>query len=229
MNVAFISGTSIAKSSLFDDWSIEAVETPYGQVTVKRRGSATLINRHGFEQPMPPHSINYRANLRALKDLGADAVISLNSVGSLRPELTPGTFVSCSDYVSFAPATFHDFEISGQAPRVGNSLIPQIVARFDEPIVPDQVYVQTRGPRFETRAEVRIVRHWGDVAGMTMAYEADLAQELGIDYNSLCIIDNYAHGLMPEELSFERFKELVKANQDRVNRLFRLLLELFAS
>jgi 5'-methylthioadenosine phosphorylase len=84
-----------------------------------------------------------------------------------------------------------------------------------------------RGPRFETRAEVRILREWGDVAGMTAAHEADLCAEIGLRYNSLAIVDNYANGLEGAAgIDFVRFKGLVRENQARVDRLFTRLLEI---
>ncbi len=83
-----------------------------------------------------------------------------------------------------------------------------------------------RGPRFETKAEVQIIRHWGDVVGMTAAHEADLCAELGLNYNLLAIVDNYANGLEGTEVDFASFRRLVLANQEKVNRLLTRLLEI---
>src|SRR5271169_1163219 len=107
MRVAFLSGTSIVNSTLFSSWESRAVETAHGPVAYKARGDHALINRHGYGVPLPPHAINYRANIRALADLGFRDVVSLNSVGSLKAELPPGSIVSCADYVSLqqGPAT----------------------------------------------------------------------------------------------------------------------------
>ena len=219
MKIAFISGTSIARSNLFDGWTEETITTAYGVVGVRTRGELVVLNRHGFGTPRPPHAINHRANIAALRAWGAEEAISLNSVGSLREELVPGTLVSCGDYVCLAPATFHDDELASQAPVVPNRLLPRVLDGYAEPIPRDQVYVQMRGPRFETRAEIRIIRDWGDVVGMTMASEADLCQEAGIGYNSLCMIDNFAHGLTGHTLSQEEFQRLVRSNQEKVNQL----------
>ena len=230
MKVAFISGTSIVNSPLFSAWDIKTVETPHGSVTYKVRRDHVLINRHGYGFPLPPHSINYRANIRALADLGFRDIVSVNSVGSLKPEIPPGSIVSCSDYVCLqqGPATFFDAELKGGAPAIANNLIPLLVAglapEFEVPT--GKVYVQMRGPRFETKAEIRVVRGWGDVVGMTAAHEADLCSEAGLSYNSLAVVDNYANGLEGTEIDFERFKDLVKTNQERVNRLFTRILEL---
>jgi 5'-methylthioadenosine phosphorylase len=230
MKVAFISGTSIVNSQLFASWDVKTIETKYGAVTYKSRGDFALINRHGYAFPLPPHSINYRANIRALADLGFEDIVSLNSVGSLKKELPPGTLVSCSDYVGLqqGPATYFDQELKGGAPVISNNLMPKLVAGLapEFTIHTGKVYVQMRGPRFETKAEIRIVQHWGDVIGMTAAHEADLCTELGLHYNSLALIDNYANGLEGTEIDFAKFKDLVKSNQERVNRLFTRMLEI---
>lgn len=230
MKVAFISGTSIVNSQLFASWDVKTIETKYGAVTYKSRGDFLLINRHGYSFPLPPHSINYRANIRALADLGFQDIVSLNSVGSLKKELPPGTFVSCADYVGLqqGPATYFDTELKGGAPVIANNLMPKLVAELapEFKIHPGKVYVQMRGPRFETKAEIKIVQHWGDVIGMTAAHEADLCTELGLRYNSLALIDNYANGLEGTEIDFAKFKDLVKSNQERVNRLFSRMLEI---
>ena len=233
MKIAFVSGTSIVNSDLFKAWAVKTVETAYGPVTYKTKGDFALINRHGHAFPLPPHSINYRANIRALADLGFQDIVSLNSVGSLKKELPPGTFVSCADYVGLqqGPATFFDQELKGGAPAIANNLIPLLIAKLapEFTIHPGKVYVQMRGPRFETKAEIKIVQHWGDVVGMTAAHEADLCSELGLRYNSLALIDNYANGLEGTEIDFVKFKELVKDNQAKVNRLFTRMLEILGN
>ena len=230
MKVAFISGTSIVNSPLFSGWEVRCVETKYGAVTYKARGDHVLLNRHGFGTPLPPHSINYRAHVRALADLGLADVVSLNSVGSLKLNLPPGSLVSCADYVALqqGPATYFDDELKGGAPGIANNLVPLLVERLapEFRIETDKVYVQMRGPRFETKAEIRIIQEWGDVVGMTLAHEADLCTELGLRYNSLAIVDNYANGLAGEEIDFVKFRELVKDNQAKVNRLFARMLEI---
>src|SRR5580704_13809927 len=223
MKVAFVSGTSIVNSPLFSAWAMRTVETPHGTVTYRSRGDHALINRHGYGFPLPPHAINYRANIQALANLGYRDILSLNSVGSLTPDLPPGTLLSCGDYVGLqqGPATFHDTELKGGAPGIANNLIPMLVEKLapEFTIPTGKVYVQMRGPRFETKAEVRIVRAWGDVIGMTAAHEADLCAELGLNYNSLAIVDNYANGLEGSSVDFSVFKDLIKSNQEKVNRL----------
>lgn len=230
MKVALVSGTSIIHSPLFSTWRERTVETKFGSVSFREQGEFVVLNRHGSgPAPLPPHRINFRANMAALADLGFGDVVSFNSVGSLNPQLAPGTFVSCSDYVGLqqGPATYFDDELKGGAPGIANNLVPRLVAALapEFAVATGQTYVQMRGPRFETKAEIRIIRHWGDVVGMTLAHEADLCTELGLRYNSLGIVDNYANGLEGTSIDFAKFKQHVHGNQERVNRFIARVLE----
>ena len=218
MNLANISGTSINRSVVFKDWKLDQVETPYGAIDFKRGKGIVVVNRHGFSEPLPPHRSNYRGYVSALKALGVDAVITVTSVGSLKENLKPGTLVSCSDYVSFAPMTFIDDRPSGFAPAIDNGLLNELRRLCPQGIESDRVYVQTRGPRFETKAEVRILQSWGcDVVGMTFGNEADLLLESGVSLTSLCMIDNYAHGIGDQKLSMSEFHDSVERNQSVID------------
>lgn len=233
MKVALVSGTSIIHSPLFSTWKERTVETKHGPVVLRERGDHAVLNRHGAgAAPLPPHRINHRANMAALAALGFTDVVSFNSVGSLRAQLAPGAFFSCSDYVGLqqGPATYHDDELKGGAPGIANNLVPRIVAALapEFAVATGQTYVQMRGPRFETKAEIRVIRHWGDVVGMTLAHEADLCTELGLLCNSFGIVDNYANGLEGTEIDFAKFKVLVGENQARVDRFITRMLEVLA-
>ena len=228
MNLAIVSGTSINASEVFKDWGYETVETPFGEITVKRGRGIVVVNRHNFENPVPPHGGNYRGYVDAMCRLGVDTVLTVSSVGSFREDLPPGTFVSCSDYVSFAPMTFVDDAPSGFAPIVTNNLLGDIEAASPYPIEKERIYVQTRGPRFETRAEVRILERMGcDVVGMTFANEADLMLERGLKVNPICMVDNFAHGLGDEQLTMEQFKARVVENQGKVDEFLSAIVERF--
>ncbi len=230
MKIAFIAGTSINNSHLFDKWELNAIDNLFYRYYQDK----IIINRHGYSsKKSPPHNINYQYYIRRIKHLGFTEIISLNSVGSLHQSLPPGTIVSCSDYVCLqqAPKTLmsESFDKIPLAPGFTNNLIPTILEKLPEfSILPNQVYVQMAGPRFETKAEVKVIKAWGDVVGMTAAHEADICAELGMNYNSLAIIDNYANGINDEEINFEKFDKLVLTNQLKVDRLFSRLLEIFS-
>ncbi|EDY82265.1 phosphorylases family 2 [Verrucomicrobiia bacterium DG1235] len=224
--MGIISGTSIARSELFADWEAREVATQFGEVQVREKGDLVVLNRHGFERPLPPHAVNYRANIEALCQLGIRSVVTLSSVGSADPDLPPGSLVSCSDYMSFAPKTFIDDRTSAFAPVLSNPHLAGIASRSSVEIVRDKVYMQTRGPRFETKAEVRAIRTLGaDVVGMTFGNEADLLLERGIEVTAFCMVDNFAHGVNSAELSMEAFEALVASNQVRINQFLSDLVD----
>ena len=226
MKIAIISGTSISRSTAFADWEDREVISEYGSAAVKCRGDLIALNRHGFGNPLPPHAINYRANTAALLKLGVDTVVTLSSVGSLDAALPPGSLVSCSDYMSFAPKTFIDDRMSAFAPVIENPLLEGIATASPLEIARDKVYAQTPGPRFETRAEVRALRRWGaDVVGMTLANEADLLLESSVSITSFCMVDNFAHGVGGQPLSEVAFLALVAANQAKIDAFLKAAVD----
>ena len=228
MKLAIISGTSINRSEVFGNWERFEVETEYGVVEMRRSGGIVLVHRHGFEQNLPPHVSNYKGCFRALQQLGVDTVLTVSSVGSLKADLLPGTLVSCSDYVSFAPMTFMDKEMQGFVPEVDNGLIDEISKVAGVSIERGKVYHQTHGPRFETPAEVRILRMMeSDVVGMTFANEADLALESGIKLNSLCMVDNLANGIESDLLTVGQFHDNVQGNQGVLDQVFSAVVARF--
>lgn len=226
MKLGIISGTSITKSEVFENWELETVSTEYGEVQVKRKRDLVAMNRHGFAKAMPPHAVNYRANVAALCELGIQSVVTLSSVGSVDPNLPPGSLVSVSDYMSFSPRTFIDDRLSAFAPVIENPHLVGIASQTQLEILLDKVYMQTRGPRFETRAEVRAIKTLGgDVVGMTFGNEADLLLERGIEVTAFCMVDNYAHGVSPDVLSLEAFQELVAKNQETIDQFLSDLVD----
>lgn len=230
MKLGFISGTSINHSSVFEGWETIEVETEYGSVSMKQRGEVYAQNRHGFFEAKPPHAINYRANVDALCQLGVERVVTLSSVGSLDAKLKPGTLVSLEDYMSFQPKTFIDDRMSAFAPVLQNADLEGIAAVSSLPIERGKIYMQTPGPRFETRAEVRALRQWGaDVVGMTFANEADLLLEREIGVTPFCMVDNFAHGVSESELSMEAFQRLVRENQAKIDTFLRELVDYLGS
>ena len=227
MKVGLIGGTSLHHCDSFHAWPSRTRATEFGKVVFRAKGKLAVLDRHGPEGETPPHAINHRANVTLFRDLGVDTLISLNSVGSLRTDLAPGTLVSCADYVSFHPATFQDETLRPVAPAIGNPLLPGILRELDRPVEAGKVYVQTRGPRFETKAEVRIIRQWGDVVGMTLGSEADLCAEAELPLTSLAMVDNFAHGLTEQPLSAESFRRQLLVNRQAIAGLLAVLVRLY--
>lgn len=211
--LAVIGGTSLLDCPL-PPLREERVMTPFGAATLLAGEGAVILLRH--QDGRPPHRINHRANLSALALLGADRVVLIGSTGSLRPEVAPRSLVIPDDYATIAPIpTVHDRAITHASPVFSSALAARLAR-----VVPEArqggVYVQTPGPRLESRAEVRALALYADVVGMTCASEATLANELGLDVAALCTVENYANGIASEEVSYESIVEAARANVERM-------------
>lgn len=189
----------------------QGIETDYGRVTVEHmkvgEQEVYLLPRHGREHSVPPHVINYRANIMALKLLGCEMVVATNAVGSLRQSMGPTQYVLPDQFLDFTrvrPLTFYDGEdgkvrhVDVTEPYCGamRATMAQVLEKKGLAVHPAATYLCTEGPRFETPAEIRMFRSWGaDVVGMTGLPEVVLAREVGLCYASLCIVTNYAAGM----------------------------------
>ena len=224
---AIIAGTSLFRSTLFSNWDEVPVETPYGKVSVYRASQHLFVQRHG-KKHMPPHKVPHHANIWALKSLGVEGVIAVNSVGSLKISLKPGTFVIPDDFVSFYNIpTFFDYETRFTIPlmdRAWAERMMRVCTNLQAETQMGGVYAQTTGPRFETKAEVNILKKFGDVVGMTMASEATLCMEYSIPYVSLCSIDNYCNGIVKAPLTMEEMEDQVLKNSRMVETVMHSIL-----
>ena len=210
------------------------LETPFGDpsdhFTIGRlRGKeAAFLPRHG-PQGIPPHGINHRANIYAIKRLGVSEVIGINSVGSLREEIPPGWIVIPHDYLNlWRVMTFFDHQAVHITPGLDERLrkfLIRAAARAGLNFVKEGIYIQTLGPRLETKAEIAMLRNFGDVVGMTMANEATLCQEVGLAYASVCSVDNYCHGVGEKALTEEEISQRARENATHINKLLRGLIE----
>ncbi|MDD1678138.1 MAG: MTAP family purine nucleoside phosphorylase, partial [Methanomicrobiales archaeon] len=182
-----------------------------------------ILMRH--QQGIPPHRIDHRAHLAALALSGVDRVIAIGSVGSLRPEILPGSLLIPTDYVAIGEVpTIHDHAVVHASPEISLALREGIARVVPEARV-GGVYVQTRGPRIETMAEVRMLSRVADVVGMTLASEATIATELGMPFAALCSVDNYAHGLGKEVLTYEHILETARENRERTEEILQRLIQ----
>ena len=158
--------------------------------------------------------------MRSLVAQGCDRVLAVCSVGGLRRELGPGTFLAPDDFIALhtSISIYDDFR-GYSIPSLSASWRAQVVDAWREhaneiaPIVDGGVYWQAIGPRFETRAEIRLIAQHADVVGMTMASECIVARELGLSYAAVCIVDNLANGLGDQHLTWEEFEAGKQANQ----------------
>jgi 5'-methylthioadenosine phosphorylase len=213
------------------------VETSYGEPSdLVTLGSLqgeeiAFLPRHG-SQKIPPHRINHRANIAALKSLGISQVVGIHSVGSLKKEVSPGWIVIPHDFLCpWQIVSFHEDRAVHITPALDEELRAILVRAAAEAginFLDRGVYVQTIGPRLETKAEVAMMSHFGDLVGMTMAHEATLCQERALPYASICSVDNYAHGLMDRPLLEEEITRRARENVAQIGKVLTRALEYLA-
>ena len=224
---AIIGGSGLFASPLFSQLARRPVETPYGPVEIGEDERLVFLQRHG-RPPLPPHRINNRANLLALKQCGVRFLVAVNSTGSLIRALKPGSLVVPDDYFNpWAIPTFFDdrpeFTTPGLSAEVRRALLAA-GRRLGIGLGDGGTYIQTTGPRFETRAEVRVLAGWGEIVGMTMAAEATLARELDLAYASLCLVDNYANGVAEQTVDIREVEEAQRQNSRILEKLLPAVL-----
>lgn len=237
--LAIIGGSGLSQLANLDLKRREIVRTPYGEPS----GPLTLgsvagkpvvfLARHGYGHTIPPHRVNYRANIWALKNAGATEVVSVASVGGIRADLAPGVLVvphQIIDYTWGRKDTFHDQDdrsvvhIDFTEPYDGElrSRLLAAAAAAGEAMSDGAVYAATQGPRLETAAEIdRLERDGADVVGMTGMPEAALAREAGLPYAAIAVVANYAAGRGESAggVRFERIEENLQLAMGRVRRV----------
>jgi 5'-methylthioadenosine phosphorylase len=210
--LAIVGGTGLTQLANLEVTRRQVVRTPWGEpsgpVTFGRVNGRDVLflARHGYGHSMPPHMVNYRANIWALKDQGAATVVSVASVGGIRADLGPGVIAiphQIIDYTWGRKSTFFDGDERGVVHVDFTHPYTQAVrlrcleaARKAEQGVPDGgVYACTQGPRLETAAEIdRLERDGADMVGMTGMPEAVLARELELPYAAIAVVANFAAG-----------------------------------
>ncbi len=205
--IAIISGSGVERPEA--GYTETVVGTPYGPavVWIGERDEVVFLSRHGVEHDLPPHRVNYRANVKALQILGVDRAIATFAVGGIANDIPPGGVVALDQIIDFTSGrdfTFFDGGESGlRHSPFTEPFSPQlreaIVARGGDhglTIRPTGTYICFNGPRFETAAEIRMAKILGaDVVGMTAMPEAILARELEIHYAGVAVSVNWAAGI----------------------------------
>jgi 5'-methylthioadenosine phosphorylase len=212
MKSAIIAGTGIYEIPGVE-FEQRIIQTPYGDALVNISGDLVFLARHGLDHTTPPHNINYRANMKALKMLGVERILATNAVGSINREIPPAGLALLDDFIDFTDGRAFTFYDGGKAglvhtgmdhpycPALGKKLL-DLASQFGLNIRPHATYVATNGPRFESPAEVRMFAMLGgDVVGMTGVPEVVLARELGMHYAALAYSINWAAGL-EEKMEF---------------------------
>lgn len=233
--IAMIGGTGVYDPAILDNVYEAEVKTPYGDVRYTAGEYAgrkiAFLPRHGSKHSIPPHLINYRANIWALKKIGVTNIIATTAVGSLNLSMKPGDFVLVDQFLDFTNSRVSTFYEGGArgvvhldvtepyCPRLRKTI--KAAADAQDIAVHDAgVYVCTEGPRFETPAEVKMFNMLGgDLVGMTNVPEVVLANEAEMCYATVSMVTNFAAGISAEALTHAEVLETMAANGDKMKKL----------
>ena len=218
--IGIIGGTGVYDIvTMGDEIDKKVLKTPYGnspEISIfKLHGKkVAFMSRHSKGHSKPPHMVNYRANVYAMKKLGVNRIIATNAVGSLEREIKPGDFVIPHDFIDFTKlrnGTFYDdrtVHIDVTDPYCSD--LRKTICSSGK-VIDGGVYVCTEGPRFETPAEIQMFRLLGGtVVGMTGLPEAVLARELEMCYASISTVSNYAASISPTNLTIDEVFEIME-------------------
>ncbi len=210
--LGIIGGTGMTQLACLEISHRQIMRTPYGEPSGPltfgeiNANKVVFLARHGYGHTIPPHAVNYRANLWALQSFNLSRVISVASVGGIRADFTPGMIAIPDQIIDYThgrkytyyegmdrPVTHIDFT-EPYCPIMRRCLL-EAAKRADENVIGGGVYGATQGPRLETAAEIiRLERDGADMVGMTGMPEAALAKELSLSYATIAVVANYAAG-----------------------------------
>lgn len=214
------------------------IKTPYGEPssgyeTEKYDSLEVLfLKRHGEDHSIPPHKVNYRANIYGFKYLGVERIFGIFAVGSLNKEIPPGAIVIPDQIIDFTQgrqSSFYDgpkvVHIDFTEPfcrEMRDSLI-KAAKKIKLEVIPIATYICVNGPRLETAAEIKFFKKIGaDIIGMTLMPEACLAREAELCYAAVAVVGNYAAGISKKPLTV---KEVVESMNQSMTKLRKLLEE----
>ena len=205
--IGIFGGTGIYDSGLLKDSKEVTIDTPYGKtsdvITIGEFNGRQIafMPRHGKKHTIPPHLINFRANIWAFKELGIKRIIAPSAVGSLKEEFEPGHFALPSQFIDFTKSRDGTFSEDGRVIHISvadpfcpelQNVIVDVAKNQEIQIHKDCTYVCIEGPRFSTKAESKFFRTIGaDIIGMTLVPECQLAREAQICYVSMSTVTDY--------------------------------------
>jgi 5'-methylthioadenosine phosphorylase len=242
--LGFVGGSGLYELPGLEGARWERVESPWGEPSDRILFAeidglpVRFLPRHGRGHRLSPSDIDYRANVDALKRAGVTDLVSISACGSLREELTPGTFVLVDQYVDRTVGRERSFFGAGCVTHVSlaHPVSPRLLdevakaaAEEDVPVVRGGTYLAMEGPQFSTRAESMLYRQWGcDVIGMTNMPEARLAREAEICYASLAMVTDYdCWHAEHAEVDVPSILAVMRDNTERAQRIVRRLARRF--
>lgn len=205
--IGIIGGSGIYSPDFLSNTKEEKIHTPYGMPSsniiigeaLGRR--IAFIPRHGAGHSIPPHLVNYRANIYALQQLGVERLISISAVGSLREDYKPGDFVCTDQFIDMTksrPSTFYEGPVVAHV-SMADPFCPELreictnkAKDLGINIHERGTYVCIEGPKFSTRAESKLWRQFGaDIVGMTLVPEVNLAREARMCFLNIAMVTDY--------------------------------------
>jgi 5'-methylthioadenosine phosphorylase len=247
LKIGVIGGSGLENPELLEDYKQKEVETPFGKpssplIMGKIKGiDIVIISRHGLKHEIPPTAVNNRANIFALKSEGCKFIIATTAVGSLREDIKRGDFVILDDFIDFTKqrklSFFEKFEFGAiHTPMINpfsEQLRKKLIESCDELKFPNHrkgTVITIEGPRFSTKAESKMFRHFGaDVINMSIAPECILANEAEVPYATIAMSTDYDCWKEDEEpASWEVIRMIMRENVERVKQVLLKTIESFS-
>lgn len=235
--LAIIGGTGLTSLSELKITRQESIDTAYGSPSspltfgLLNEKSIIFLARHGEEHAIPPHKINYRANIAALKQVGVTHIVAVAAVGGIRIDMKPGTLAIPDQLIDYSYDRKHTFFEDDNDPvehidftlPYSETLRQKLVTAANSneiSIIKQSTYGCTQGPRLETAAEIERMRHDGcDLVGMTGMPEAGLAREKGMQYACCAVVANWAAGISGDTISMETIVANLEGGMKNVRNL----------
>jgi 5'-deoxy-5'-methylthioadenosine phosphorylase len=245
--VAIIGGSGLTNLKNLEITRREVLRTPFGEPSAPLvfghlgGQNAVFLARHGHGHTIPPHDVNYRANIWALKEVGASHVIAVNAVGGITPAMTAGSLVFPDQIVDYTYGRMHTYfgieqksvtHIDFTFPYCDELRNVLVTAAQGAGLaaVENGTYAATQGPRFETIAEIRkLERDGADIVGMTGMPETSLARELGLCYACIAVVANPAAGKGDGIISLKEIERILESGMEKVRFLLEHALPALAS
>ena len=232
VRIAIIGGTGVYDPNILKDIRELELTTPFGNSRVKIGNyqgiEVAFMARHGSDHSVPPHLVNYRANIWGLKELGVKNIFATAAVGSLNLEMKPKDFVFMDQFLDFTRSRHQTFVEQGvvhldmtdpYCPQLRQTLAGS-ASKLGLPSHVKGTYVCVEGPRFETPAEIRMFKMLGgELVGMTSVPEVVLAREAQMCYATIAMVTNYAAGISPTHLSHQEVVDIMAENAENLRLL----------
>ncbi|WP_066639362.1 S-methyl-5'-thioadenosine phosphorylase [Desulfolucanica intricata] len=228
VRIGIIGGTGVYDPNILENIRDEQIETEYGLTRVKigeYKGKAiAFMARHGEDHSVPPHLVNYRANIAGLQKLGVKSIFATAAVGSLNSAMEPENFVFVDQFLDFTKVRKNTFFEGGEKGVVHLDMTEPYCPELRKTLTQAAhtlgltahstgTYVCAEGPRFETPAEIRMYRQLGgDLVGMTSVPEVVLAREAQMCYATICMVTNFAAGISPNKLTHQEVVDVMSKN-----------------